>query len=155
MLEAWNLIHKYTYIVSGNIPFSTMTLLIFLMTAFFLQNSIYFFFFFFGKNSTFTQSNSMRAVLEIFMYRPCVRNIASRWLQIDHNWKKDNDFTICQQDVVVNFFDVAVFPLSSLVTGPNFMSISWLVLELRQFLFMKVWQEIWKYRCLHFGQYAS
>ena len=45
------------------------------------------------------------------------------------NRKKDNNVTIC--------FDVAVFLLSSLVTGPSFTSISWLVLELWHFLFIK------------------
>ena len=42
------------------------------------------------------------------------------------------------------FFDVVVFLLSSLVTGPNFMSISLLVLELRQFLFIRDRPEIRK-----------
>ena len=40
-----------------------------------------------------------------------------------------------------DFFDVAVFLLSSLVTGPSFMSITGLVLELWQFLFIKDWPE--------------
>ena len=40
-----------------------------------------------------------------------------------------------------NFFDIVVFLLSSLVTGPSFMSIS-LVPELRQLLFMKDWTEV-------------
>ena len=43
-----------------------------------------------------------------------------------------------------NFFDVAMFILSSLVTSPSFMSISLLVLELRQFSFIKDWPEIRK-----------
>ena len=42
------------------------------------------------------------------------------------------------------FFDVVLFLLSSLVTGPRFMSISSLVLELWQFLFIRDWPEIWK-----------
>ena len=42
------------------------------------------------------------------------------------------------------FFDIALFLLSSLVTGPSFMSISSLVLELWQFSFIKDWPEIWK-----------
>ena len=42
-----------------------------------------------------------------------------------------------------NFFDVAVFLLSSLVTGPSFMT-KFLVLELWQFLFIKDWPEIRK-----------
>ena len=41
-----------------------------------------------------------------------------------------------------NFFDLTVFLLSNLVTGPRFMSISWL--ELRKFLLIKDWSEIWK-----------
>ena len=43
-----------------------------------------------------------------------------------------------------NFFDLAVFLLSSLVTGPSFMSISSLVLELWQFSFIRDWPEIRK-----------
>ena len=46
------------------------------------------------------------------------------------NPKNDNDVTIFRHDVNVNFFDVVLFLLSSLVTGPSFMSISSLVLEL-------------------------
>ena len=43
-----------------------------------------------------------------------------------------------------NFFDSFLFILSSLVTGPSFMYISSLVLELWQFSFMRDWPEIWK-----------
>ena len=43
-----------------------------------------------------------------------------------------------------DFFDVSVFFLSSLVTDPSFTSISWLVLELWQFLFVKNWSEVRK-----------
>ena len=43
-----------------------------------------------------------------------------------------------------NLFDVVVFVLSSLVTSLGFMSISWLVLESWQFLFIKDWIEIQK-----------
>ena len=43
-----------------------------------------------------------------------------------------------------NFFDVVLFLLSSLVTGPSFMSISPLVLELWQFFFIRDWPEIRK-----------
>ena len=46
------------------------------------------------------------------------------------NWQNVNDVTIFQYDVIVNFFDVVLFLLSSLVTGPSFMAISSLVLEL-------------------------
>ena len=43
-----------------------------------------------------------------------------------------------------NFFDIVLFLLSSLVTGPSFMSISSLVLELWQFSFIRDWPEIRK-----------
>ena len=49
------------------------------------------------------------------------------------NPKNDNDFTIFRHDVNVNFFDVFLFLLSSLVTGPIFMSISSLVLDYDNF----------------------
>ena len=58
------------------------------------------------------------------------------------NWKNDNDVTICRNDVKVNFFHVFLSLLSSLVTGPSFMSISSLVLELWQFTFIRDWSEI-------------
>ena len=45
---------------------------------------------------------------------------------------------------VFPFFNFAVFFLSNLVTRPNFMSISGLVLELWQFSFIKDWPETWK-----------
>ena len=38
-----------------------------------------------------------------------------------------------------DYFNLDVFHLSSLVTGPSLMSISWLVLESRQFSFIKNW----------------
>ena len=65
-------------------------------------------------------------------------------------WKKDNDVTIYHHDAIVDFFiylfifDVVMFVLWSLVTGSSFMSISWLFLELWQFLFIKDWSIIWK-----------
>ena len=45
---------------------------------------------------------------------------------------------------MVNFFDIFVFFLSSLDTCQSFMLITWLVLELRQFSFIKDWLEILK-----------
>ena len=42
------------------------------------------------------------------------------------------------------FFDVILFLLSSLVAGSSFMSVSFLVLELWQFSFIRDWSEIWK-----------
>ena len=49
------------YVGSENIPFSTKTSLILLMSATFFLQKIRIF----SKNNTFTQSNSMDAVLEI------------------------------------------------------------------------------------------
>ena len=43
-----------------------------------------------------------------------------------------------------SFFEVVLFLLSSLVTGPSIMSISWLALELWQFPFIRDWAEIRK-----------
>ena len=67
MLETLNLVSKniHTHVVSENIIFSNNTPLILLMSVFFqyFKKSILF-----CKNSTFTQSSSMRVVLEIFWF---------------------------------------------------------------------------------------
>ena len=55
------------------------------------------------------------------------------------NWKNYNDVKSSR-----NVFDVVLFLLSSLVTRPNFMSISSLVLELWQFSFIRDWPETLK-----------
>ena len=60
------------------------------------------------------------------------------------NWKNGNDIAIMRHDVIINIFDVVLFLLSSLVTGPTFMLISSLVLELWQFPFIRDWPEIRK-----------
>ena len=60
------------------------------------------------------------------------------------NWKNGDDVTIFRQGVNVKLFDVALVLLSSLVTGSSFMSISSLVVELWQFLFIRDWPEIRK-----------
>ena len=52
------------------------------------------------------------------------------------NPKNDNDVTIFRNDVIIKFIDVVLFLLSGLVTGPSFMSVSSLVLELWQFYFI-------------------
>ena len=44
--------------------------------------------------------------------------------------------------IIVKFLFIAMIFLSSLVSGPSFMSISLLVLELWQFSFLKDWPEI-------------
>ena len=64
------------------------------------------------------------------------------------NWPKIRKMTMTSQfsdmTSTSNFFDVVLFLLSSLVTGPSFMSISSLVLELWQFSFISDWPEIRK-----------
>ena len=64
------------------------------------------------------------------------------------NWPKIRKMTMTSQfsdmTSTSNFFDVVLFLLSSLVTGPSFMSISSLVLELWQFSFIRDWPEILK-----------
>ena len=64
------------------------------------------------------------------------------------NWPKIRKITMTSQfpDMTFssNFFDVVLFLLPILVTAPSFMSISSLVLKLRQFSFMKDWPETQK-----------
>ena len=52
------------------------------------------------------------------------------------------------------FFDVAVFLLSNLVTGPNFMSLSLLVPELWQFSCIRDWIEIQKLE-IHCSEFCT
>ena len=52
--------------------------------------------------------------------------------------------TIWWHDVIINFLKVVLFLVSSLVTGPRFMLISSLVLELWQFFYIRDWPEILK-----------
>ena len=63
MLDIWNLIRKYSHIpaVSENIRCGTKGDLMLLIAAYFCNKSALF-----DENSTFTQQNNMRAVLEIF-----------------------------------------------------------------------------------------
>ena len=70
------------------------------------------------------------------------------------NQEKDNDVTICWHIIIVKYFYIDVFLLSSLATGLRLVSISWLVLELWQFLFINDWPETqkWKYPHMSFVQ---
>ena len=64
MLEPWNLACKYTYIGSfSKYIFSYQDPLNFVDVSIFFKKSA-----FFGQNSTFIQSNVVRAVLEIFKF---------------------------------------------------------------------------------------
>ena len=60
------------------------------------------------------------------------------------NQKNNNDVKISDMTSLSNFFDVVLFLLSGLVTGPSFMSTSSLVLEFWQFSFIRDWLEIRK-----------
>ena len=64
------------------------------------------------------------------------------------NWPKIQKMTMTSQFSYMtstsNFFDVVLFLLPSLVTGPSFMSTSSLVLELWQVSFIRDWPEIQK-----------
>ena len=68
------------------------------------------------------------------------------------NWLKIRKMTMTSQFPNMtsssNFFGLVLFLLSSLVTGPSFMSIASLVLELWQFSFIRDWTEIWKLKIL-------
>ena len=81
-------------------------------------------------------------------YRLCVRNPAAELLQIGRKLEKyqrrHNLLTRPHRQI---FFSAVLFFLSNLVTGPSFMSMSSLVLELWKFwqlYFIKDWPEIWK-----------
>ena len=56
-------------------------------------------------------------------------------------WQWRHNFHHC---VIVKFFDIVLFLLSSLITGIRFISISSLILDLWQFPFIKDWAEIEK-----------
>ena len=78
-----------------------------------------------SKTTAFTQSNSVRAVLEIFssvfsflwdqslllLKSLCARNMASGFLQIDHKLKNDDGVTTCLHDFIVNFFGLFFWTL--------------------------------------------
>ena len=60
LVEIWNLLSAHAYVVLENIAFIGKVILILPMSAFFQKFSN------FSKNIFFTQSNSVRALLEIF-----------------------------------------------------------------------------------------
>ena len=104
-LEMWY-VSTHTF-NSRKYTFSTKNTLIFLISAFFLQKIIIF-----GKNSTYTQSNSMTAVLLLMkmFHEWCVWNPASGLLQIRHNSKKLQWRHNLPTWRHCYLFDVALFP---------------------------------------------
>ena len=65
-------------------------------------------------------------------------------LKLAINQKNCNDATIFWYEIIVKFLWYRRSFWSSVVTGPNFISISLLVLELWQLSFTGNWPEIWK-----------
>ena len=125
-----------------------------LMSAFFCKKLA-----FFVQKSTFTQSyceSCVRDVLVLFSvfvrqkvtitenitFADSVYGIRfPDCSELAKNPKNDNDVIIFPHNVNVNFFDVVLFLLSSLVTGSSSMSILSMVLELWQFPFIRVDQK--------------
>ena len=85
---------------------------------------------------------------------------ASGFLQVGHKLEKWQWRIICWHNVMVKCFEVLVFLLSGFVIGPSFMSISLLVLQVKQF-FLRNWPEIWKSEihpsdfCPIFGEWSE
>ena len=146
MLETSNLARNYTPICSfRNYTFQCLGRHNFADVSTFLQkNGV-----FCPKKVPLLKPNSVRAVLKIFLvlFSVFVRQKVAITENITFadsvsgirppdcsklakNPKNDNDVVNFRHDVNVRFFDVVLFLLSSLVTGPSFMSISSLVLEL-------------------------
>ena len=147
----------HTYVVSGNIPFSTKAFLILLMLAYFFKNQH-----FLAKIVPLAEAILWEMCYWFFSFIFSLCKIKGYYYEnvsFSHyasgiplpdcskfaiNRKNNNDVTIHRHDVIVNFFDVVLFLLSSLVNGPSFISISLLVLELWQFTFISDWPEILK-----------
>ena len=125
MLGTWNLVNKYTHnYVSENYQ----GLLNFANISIFLQGNLPFL----AKIISFVLNS-------VLFFRPCVRNPSSRLLQISHKsekWQRRHNLPTWRHH---QFFFVTMFLLSSLGTGPSFMSTSLLVLELWQFSFIWNW----------------
>ena len=128
------------------------------MPAFFCKKSA-----FFNQNSTFTQRKSERVCVRDFLvlfsvFVLCVRYPDSGLLQIDPKFEKSqwrHNFWTWRHCQV--FLDIFLFFLSNLVTGPSFMSMSSLVLDLWQFLLKGIDQKSrnLKYPRLNFDQYLE
>ena len=81
------------------------------------------------------------------LFRLCVWNLASGLLQIEHKlekWQWHHSLPTWRHYQICFVINTVLFLLASLVTSPNFMSITSLVLELCQFTFISDWPEIRK-----------
>ena len=139
MLETSNLARKHTPIFTfKKYTFQCLGPLKFPDVSIFLQKISVFF-----QKSTFTQNNSVRAVLEIFQF--CFQFLYDKRLLLlktyllqtlcsesglwtAPNWPKITKMTLASQfsDMTSTsiFFQIFLFLLSNLVTDPSFMSIS-------------------------------
>ena len=101
MLEISNLARTYIRVYSfRKYTFWYQGLLNFADVSIFCQKLA-----FFGQTSTFTQSNSMTAVFEIFYSGIRLPDCSKSAI----NWKNDNGVTVFWNDIIVNFFDVVLF----------------------------------------------
>ena len=145
MLETSNLARKYTPICSfRNVPLSAQTPLILLMSAFFCKKLAFFCpkKYLYSKQQCESCVRDFLVLFSVFVKQKVTitENIAFAdsvsgiqppdCSKLAKNLENDNDVTVFDTTSTSNFFKVVLFFLSSLVTGPSFMSISSLVLEL-------------------------
>ena len=145
MLETSNLTRKYTLVCSfRKYTFQCLGILNFSNVRIFLQKISVFC----RKKYLYSKQQCESCVKRfLVLLSVCVRqkvtitekiifavSVSGIWhpdcSKLAKNPKNDNYVTIFRHDVKVKFFDVVFFLLSRLVTGPSFMSISLLVLEL-------------------------
>ena len=143
-------------------PIRTNALLILLISAFFGKKLVSF-----DNNSTFNWSNIVRAVFSdlclfkiffssVFTFYKVKGyingNVSFKYyasgIQLPYcskfviNWRNKNHISFPRWRHRQKCFDVVLFLLSSLFSGRSFVSISSLVLELWQFIFITDWPEI-------------
>ena len=141
MLETSHLVHKYTLIFSfRRYTFLCLALLNFADVSIFLQKISVFCpkMYLYSKQQRESCGRDFLVLFSVFVRQKVTITFADSvsgirppdCSKLARNPKNDNDVTIFRHGVNVKFFDVVLFLLSSLVTGPSFMSISSLVLEL-------------------------
>ena len=156
ILETLNLVRKYTHICSARtiylLLFSTKALLILLMSAVFSKKSAFLAKIVLLLKAVVWEFKNFLALFSVFVIEKVAINenksftqYASRiWLldcsKLAINWKNDTDATLFQNKVMVNFFCLFVPVVSFSYWSYEFS----LVIELRQFSFIRDWQEIQK-----------
>ena len=71
--------------------------------------------------------------------------------ELARHWENDNNVTICRHDAILKILWCCRVSLIKFSYWSSFMSLSFLVLELWQFLFIRDWQEIGKSKILLSG----